>query len=822
VRRTTLNQNTDGLTVLTPQVGVLANRNDQSIRFLHPKTGMEILKTLGSGIWINDQSVGTGDYAVDQGDKSVTLRSSSENDWGILIVKIHVPYDAPLVTIECCLTAIEKTEIESFWHRLLLGDFSPDTSSPCRKTAEDGVHTWLPNLRPDPDFVIGDHVFRSPAIIVEGAASWVALVPDLELWSRYRQRFKMALDYNRSEGHRLIRPEVAYGFCDWDISGHVYYRRTGNKQSLSPGERLRFAYELLLGFPEHCKESVTLPQEKTKLTARPSAGIPTVASYLWRRYGAEEIDKIDPQRIPFEQYATYAHDLALSRWQDIMWKEFILDDQECGGVYFLVFNDHRCAEAKDTYHTLGLWNQAWFCQVRTAYGVMWYGRQRRDSLVYEKALRMISLALAAPQEHGIFPTVYSQSPDGDWNAGRWHYSCNRRPKGHTEYYHTTDCSWTAFWLLRIYRDLLKDDRIMDFCVRYGDFLVNQQEHNGAIPSWVRTGDFTPSEMLRYSPQTSVSAMFLGELYRLSDEPSYLQAATRAIDFVLESIVPDGLWEDFETYFSCSGVWDGKQPDQPDPYTGVFNQNTLGIYWTAEALLIMYQITGDENYIRWGIRILGELSLYQQVHDGAGLLDINAFGGFGVMNTDAEWNDARQSVFAPLYLAYYDETGNREYFERGIAALRASFTLMYIPEHDVVRALWEKTFPFMGEGDYGFMMENFAHNGRNGPIGAACHYDWGPGSAASTAAYVECHYGDVYLDLVYGQIFGIDGVSARIDDRTGEIVIQEKLGIERNITLVLRSQHRMRKQITAMIGAGLVIRLSIDDLSTQVTDTGTTV
>ena len=423
---------------------------------------------------------------------------------------------------------------------------------------------------------------------------------------------------------------------------------------------------------------------------------------------------------------------------------------------------------------------------------------------------MINLALAAPQEHGVFPTVYSQNPDGDWNAGKWHYSCNRRPKGHTEYYHTTDCSWTAWWLLRIYRDLLKDHRIMDFCVQYGDFLVNQQEHNGAIPSWVRTGDFTPSEMLRHSPQTSVSAMFLGELYRLSNEPSYLHAATRAIDFVLESIVPSGLWEDFETYFSCSGIWDGKQPGQPDPYTGVFNQNTLGIYWTAEALLTMYQITGDENYIHWGIRILEELSLYQQVNDGAGLLDIDAFGGFGVMNTDAEWNDARQSMFAPLYLAYYDETGNGEYFERGIAALRASFTLMYIPEHDLVRELWEKTFPFMGEGDYGFMMENFAHNGRNGPIGAACHYDWGPGSAASAAAYVECHYGDVYLDLVYGQVFGIDGVSGSIDESTGEIVIQEKLGMGRSITLVIRDQHRMRQRRKKMIGAGQVIRLTIDD------------
>ena len=49
-----------------------------------------------------------------------------------------------------------------------------------------------------------------------------------------------------------------------------------------------------------------------------------------------------------------------------------------------------------------------------------------------------------------------------------------------------------------------------------------------------------------------------------------------------------------------------------------------------------------------------------------------------MNADGEWNDARQSLFAPIYLEYYRETGLPEYFERGVSALRASFVMLVLP------------------------------------------------------------------------------------------------------------------------------------------------
>ena len=51
-----------------------------------------------------------------------------------------------------------------------------------------------------------------------------------------------------------------------------------------------------------------------------------------------------------------------------------------------------------------------------------------------------------------------------------------------------------------------------------------------------------------------------------------------------------------------------------------------------------------------------------------------------MNTDAEWNDARQAQFAETLANFYDLTGNIEYLERAVAASRASFAFMVIDEN----------------------------------------------------------------------------------------------------------------------------------------------
>jgi len=124
------------------------------------------------------------------------------------------------------------------------------------------------------------------------------------------------------------------------------------------------------------------------------------------------------------------------------------------------------------------------------------------------------------------------------------------------------------------------------------------------------------------------------------------------------------------------------------------------------------------------------------------------GGFGVMNGDGEWNDARQSLFAELILDYGKLLNKEEYTERGLSALRASFVMMYCPENARTKEQWEERWKFFGKADYGFMMENYGHGGVTGikgeGIGEFTIYDWGNGAAAESYNRIRDHYGEAFI------------------------------------------------------------------------------
>ena len=157
-----------------------------------------------------------------------------------------------------------------------------------------------------------------------------------------------------------------------------------------------------------------------------------------------------------------------------------------------------------------------------------------------------------------------------------------------------------------------------------------------------------------------------------------------------------------------------------------------MFWTAEALLECYRITNEKHYLELGQRTLDEL-LMTQASWQPPYMYVNVLGGFGVMNADGEWNDSRQSLFAELILQYGKLLNSTEYRERGFAALRASFVMMYAPENPQTKKQWEKVYPFFGADDYGFTMENYGHGGRTSPAGEGMGeftiYDWGNGAAA---------------------------------------------------------------------------------------------
>jgi len=330
-------------------------------------------------------------------------------------------------------------------------------------------------------------------------------------------------------------------------------------------------------------------------------------------------------------------------------------------------------------------------------------------------------------------------------------------------------------------------RHVGFARAYAAKLLALQDEAGFFPAWLHPDTLEPSGTLARSPETSMSVTFLLKLASVTGDPRYRVAALKAMEAVLAEIVPAGRWEDFETFWSCCGYGRYGRKElygRKDARSGMHKQNNFSMFWTAESLLACYRATGDRRYLAWGRRTLDELSMTQQVWQPP-FIYIPALGGFGVMNYDGEWNDSRQCLFAELFLDYYRETGEAQLFERGIAALKAAFVMMYCPENPAVKALWEKVHPFFGPEDYGFTMENYGHGGRTSPggggMGTFTIYDWGNGAAAEAWNRIRDHYGDVYIDRTRGRAFGIDSVQVQVVK--GGYLLEDRAASPRTVRVV---------------------------------------
>ncbi len=284
-------------------------------------------------------------------------------------------------------------------------------------------------------------------------------------------------------------------------------------------------------------------------------------------------------------------------------------------------------------------------------------------------------------------------------------------------------------MLLEWHGLTGDARALERARRFADRLARLQLPGGAFPGWIEP-DGRIAQELKEGPESAVSVSLL---FELSDE-----RAVSGLSF-LESVARDGRWEDFETYYSCAPWGAPDQMGRRVARSGVYKQNTLSIFWCAEAFLHAWRAKRERRWLDLARRCVDELSLYQAVWDPP-FLPAPAHGGFGVMNADCEWNDARQSLFAPLYLELGTELRDRELVERGVSALRASFSMLYCPENAALARAYERRFPFFGPESHGFMMENQGHNPAE-PVGTFTIFTWGNGSALATVAAMRDRFPD---------------------------------------------------------------------------------
>ncbi len=605
---------------------------------------------------------------------------------------------------------------------------------------------WSPHLTPTEAHIIDQHSFRSPAVLAASKQKLLALVPDLDIMARGTPaRWYLDLDAKKNR--------LSLGMSDYEVPSHVLYVRKDG--SAYPAGKVEVGFYL---FASSGAESIHNPWRN-------------LLAFFWQNWGRSLFESGQPLPGNLSPYVKHTYNWAFDGWAASVWQEFELEGTLVGAPVFIVNQTQspNYPGEVDEREFRSIWNQAWFSSLRSASGLYRYARRNSDDDLFEKARRTKELALSAPLRDGFFPSViatemetveiegetYNRSKG--WQTAFWGNS-NRNPVNRPPDrervksaaiapYHILDMSWTALLMLRWYEELEPDERLVEYATTYARSLLELQAPSGFFPAWLDKDTLTPLGILDSSPESSMSVTFLLKLTELTGKRQYKTAALAAMDAVAREVVPVGKWEDFETYWSCSAYGNDSLIGKKVARNNMYKQNNFSMFWTAEALYESYKATGHEEYLGLGQRVLDEM-LMTQASWQPPYMYVNVLGGFGVMNSDGEWNDSRESLFAEIIIKYGQELDIEEYIQRGLAALRSSFVMMYCPENPKTKLQWEKRHPFFGPEDYGFTMENYGHGGITNPegggMGVFTIYDWGNGAAAEAYNRLIDHYGENFV------------------------------------------------------------------------------
>lgn len=596
---------------------------------------------------------------------------------------------------------------------------------------------WLPNLHKTEHHVCGDHFFRSPVAAAAADGFYLAIVPDLDLFRNHRT-IRQAMDFRALEPV-IEAPCLSYGICQWECEPHMYARHDANMLQAVTEKELVYGFDILMG----------TYSEVTEITE-------TLTAYLWERYGRQYLKDIRPQVMPFEEYGrhyTYQYELPDSI------ASFWANGKEHVGIN----NPFRRGA---NFH-------AWENDMMVDYGIRHYASKWDDTNLWRISDGITNLYKSLPRKRGAFPCIYNF--DEQQYEGTLFWTARATDPIHG--YDTAAMSTSVWWSLNYYEDQNADQDLLSCAAQYADFLVSIQTEKGALPTYLYQ-DLQPARALSESGTTALNAAVLARVSRLTNDEHLKEAALKAGDFVFHMMVERLEFFDFETYYSCC-----PQPLYAvDYWTGIKPQCTSSVLWGADLFLELYRLTDNAHWLQYGEHLLRYLCLYQQVWNPTFYPEY-LYGGFGVLNTDGEWNDRQQKV-VPTLVNYYLATGKREFIERATAACRAGFALMDIEENHA-NGINDLHFgkqinvsclkKGQGKPGQGYAPENI-HHGMDMAPNPPGDYVWtgltfSSGGSLSASAYMEKHVGNICVDLANGFALGIDGVEAQlISAETPEITV----------------------------------------------------
>jgi len=575
--------------------------------------------------------------------------------------------------------------------------------------------TWSPGLRKLDNEVIGDHFFRSPGVVAQKGSLSAAIMPDLDVLADNRPiPTILDLDCGKSAANK---PLMSFGFADYKLVSHVAFAHDASMLRPVPSD-LKFAFTVHL-------------DAQTK----PASAYEVVASEMWKKYGHRYFGKILPQAMPFADYAKVCYPAAFGEKMTGGWFETTIDGQVCGGVPAGWGLDIGWVSWQD-----------WFNQLRSAWGLHWWGLKEHNQDWIDKSNKMLNLALAAPMKDGACPTTYD-SKNHVWKGSL----ITPTPDS---YYDLTNMAWKGIWLLRWlqFEDCPRRQDVFEQVYAMAELMLHQQRADGSIPTWL-SPDFKEAPMLDRSAQSALPIWFLAEFEPATETLSVSQLSAKGTEiveavrkgahFLASEVVDQQRYYDFETFFSCSPKTclqkNGTLDDSAmmDPHTWQRPQNTLSMQWTAEALRAAAKLGDpDGKLMDSALKALDMMCLYQNVWPISYRQVAYTYGGFGVQNSDGEYNDARQSQFGETLCDFGAQLGRQDLFERGVAAVRASLTLINHPLHEQLGIYPDPNYPL------GLEPENDGHGGSDEHDGRT-GFDWGEGSGLAGIASILGKYGETY-------------------------------------------------------------------------------
>ena len=607
---------------------------------------------------------------------------------------------------------------------------------------------WAPHLRPGADHVVGQFAFKSPAIIMQRERRLAALVADVDLINAAAAQL-VCLEPDVSRHHN--GPLLAYGFKDHQPEGLIYFRHKPDMiAALGKGAR-SYGYRIYLNG-----------------TAEPHYGYREIVRLLWRLYGQRNFENVIPQVLPMDRYADHALGYAIPA----LWRDLPRDGMDCGGMIMGIKfpND--------------IWFHFFFNHLHTAFGLHHMGERRGRADLIDKARKIRNLILSAPIDRGAIPAIMSHQiingirhdrwiPHAHWVGGSIPYQTQIAPPPDQPAYSSMDMAWTSFWMLRWHHEIEPVEEFLRRAVDCGDLLLKAQLPSGAIPVWLHQDTLESLDLLRENPSAAASGLLFSKLYESTREERFLRGAERVAEFMASRCTPEG-WTDYESHFDSAG----KPIDLVDHYSQQRPQNTFPMYWTAELAKALFRLTGKDRYRQQALRAVDFLLLFQGVWSPP-YLTVKGFGSIGIGNGHTGWNDARAGIFAPGIADFFELTGEVEYLQRGVAAMRSPLALMYIPENQPISSVWD-------QGPLGYADECYAHRGRDARLGPST-FDVSVGYALMAFEELHPKYGSAYVDLASGQGVGIDGCNVEkvtVDGATVRLTINDRVATSRTLAIAL--------------------------------------